>query len=340
MKRIFASLLLLLPASFLAAAPYSHLSDINQMPPTRFLAQRLLQEDTITFCVVIPEEEKERVCVENVSLLVQSALREWTYGIALHIYQAGRAEEMQDILQILEKPLTLQPLPQCNLSNFPDFAHYYPQANAHSQTADITFILSAPYCTHLSGRYNSFFDIGNQQTPPFICLADYEESPVQKEDPAPQIYKQFGFSFSEEERFLLTHTASTFAQIARGNYNLQQQRNLWTTNRLFEYDGHSLFSIITHELGHAFGLADEYVKSRPEEYASRKPGQGLMRDGYQPISCDEVDGMITLLDRFAGKQRTFASFCSENTYIVNGTEKKLLAKELAKQISQQIPAQE
>ena len=58
------------------------------------------------------------------------------------------------------------------------------------------------------------------------------------------------------------------------------------------------------------------------------------------MSCDEVDGMITLLDRFAGKQRTFASFCSENTYIVNGTEKKLLAKELAKQISQQIPAQE
>ena len=49
-------------------------------------------------------------------------------------------------------------------------------------------------------------------------------------------------------------------------------------------------------------------------------GEGLMFNGYQPISCDEVDGMITLLDRFAGKKRTLASFCSGRGLIQNGQE--------------------
>ena len=80
------------------------------------------------------------------------------------------------------------------------------------------------------------------------------------------------------------------------------------------------FAIIAHELGHAFGLGDEYLTDRPCTYASQTPGEGLMFNGYQPISCDEVDGMITLLDRFAGKKRTFASFCSGRGLIQNGQE--------------------
>lgn len=87
---------------------------------------------------------------------------------------------------------------------------------------------------------------------------------------------------------------------------------------MFAWDGPTYFSVLVHEMGHAFGLGDEYLKDRPQEYASPAPGQGIMLRLYNPISCDEIDGMITLLDRFSGVQRTFASFCSNKTVIQNG----------------------
>lgn len=75
---------------------------------------------------------------------------------------------------------------------------------------------------------------------------------------------------------------------------------------------------MVHELGHAFGLGDEYLEDRPHNYASATPGQGIMSRIYSPISCDELDGMITLLDRFSGKQRSFASFCAPTVVLESG----------------------
>lgn len=77
-----------------------------------------------------------------------------------------------------------------------------------------------------------------------------------------------------------------------------------------------------HELGHAFGLGDEYrPDTRPNEYSSQQAGQGIMQRLYNRISCDEINGMITLLDRLNQQERTFRSFCPNRSIIVNGTER-------------------
>ena len=109
-----------------------------------------------------------------------------------------------------------------------------------------------------------------------------------------------------------------FTQAAAGSYQQETQTKLWQLNRLYEYDTPTYFSIMVHELGHAFGLGDEYLEDRPHNYASATPGQGIMSRIYSPISCDELDGMITLLDRFSGKQRSFASFCAPTVVLESG----------------------
>lgn len=321
--------------SGLWAAPYSHLSEIDSQPGL-FLAQRLVKHQKITYCIANPDAKRQTVSADNLSLLVEAAMREWTYGIALRIRQAGRAEEMQDILKLLEQPLTLQRLPSCDLTKHTSFSSLFPHFNPRGSRADIMFILSERYCSHLSGRYTSFFDSNYPGSSPYICLGAYASSPIQKTNPLPQIYEVIGPFLSEQQRQALAQTLPLFRQVASGKYTYQQQQDLWMINRLFEYDGQSLFSIITHELGHAFGLADEYLQQRPPQYASRSPGENIMADIYQPISCDEVDGMITLLDRFSGTKRTFASFCPGRANIINGTEQNALARVFIKKFIKQI----
>ena len=124
--------------------------------------------------------------------------------------------------------------------------------------------------------------------------------PIRCVPPAAQDY--FPMANTQEDKALAADAAEVFRRAAQGGYDTAFQTRLWRLNRLFEFDGHAFFAIIAHELGHAFGLGDEYLTDRPCAYASQTAGEGLMFNGYQPISCDEVDGMITLLDRFAGKK--------------------------------------
>ena len=41
------------------------------------------------------------------------------------------------------------------------------------------------------------------------------------------------------------------------------------------------------------------------------------------ITCDDVDGLITSIDRIRPKKRTFKSFCNDDIVLVNGTAQKL-----------------
>lgn len=317
MKRLL--LFLLLAAGGLTplrAAPYSHTEETDSLPRSRFLADTLLHKNEITYCVAMPDGEDEFLNTGHISLMLQTALREWTHGIALRIRAAGRAEEMADILRILDKPLTLTRLPACDLTRHPLISKVHPDFDPAGEKADLTVIVSSAYCTHLRGQVNSFFIFEYKDTSPFMCLLNGYANPVRS--PAAQDY--FPMANTQEDKALAADAEAVFRRAAQGGYDTAFQTRLWRLNRLFEFDGHAFFAIIAHELGHAFGLGDEYLTDRPCTYASQTPGEGLMFNGYQPISCDEVDGMITLLDRFAGKKRTFASFCSGRGLIQNGQE--------------------
>ncbi len=300
----------------LRAVPYSHTEETDSLPRSRFLVDTLLHKNEITYCIAMPDGEDEFLNTEHISLMLQAALLEWTHGIALRIRAAGRAEEMADILRILDKPLTLTRLPACDLTTHPFIPEVHPDFNPAGQKADLTVIVSSAYCTRLRGQVNSSFVFEYQDTDPFMCLLENYANPVRP----PNAQDYFPMANTQEDKALAAAAAAFFQRAAKGDYDTAFQTRLWRLNRLFESDGHAFFAIIAHELGHAFGLGDEYLTDRPRAYASQTAGEGLMFNGYQTISCDEVDGMITLLDRFAEKKRTFASFCSGRGLIQNGQE--------------------
>ena len=142
---------------------------------------------------------------------------------------------------------------------------------------------------------------------PFICIEKiWGENPLRKVDP--QDY--FPRANTPEGKRILQNRHLVFAAVAAGRYTAQIQQALWETDRFFFYDEDTISSIILHEVGHAFGLADEYLETRPTDYASAVAGEGIMRHAYSRIGCDEIDGMITLLDRLRGIKREFTSFCA------------------------------
>ena len=82
----------------------------------------------------------------------------------------------------------------------------------------------------------------------------------------------------------------------------------------------SLSAIAMHEVGHSLGLSDQYKKAGEAQthdlYSSTKRGQGLMNS--KRFSCDEVDGIINLIDitrqvRSARNDKGWRSFCKEST---------------------------
>lgn len=335
MKRLVFLLSLLCACALSgAAAPYSHDESVAELGENKFLTAKLLYGDEITYCISLPDGETERLTSGHLAALVRAALREWTHGIALHIRTAGRAVEMQDILAVLEKPLRLTRLPACRLSEHPTFASIYPHAQSGAQQADLTVIVSSSYCGSLRTEVNSFFATQYKNAQPFMCVLRAYENPlrtVKKDEFFPGV-------FDDNDRRLLAGAQEVFRNAQTAAYDSGLQKTLWQTDRLFYYDTPTYFSIISHELGHAFGLGDEYLTPRPAQYASQTPGDGLMRFGYRPIGCDETDGLITRLDRAAGINRRFASFCPGRGMIENGTEIPLSVQEAKKDLSRQLAA--
>ena len=180
-------------------------------------------------------------------------------------------------------------LPACDLTRHPLISKVHPDFDPAGEKADLTVIVSSAYCTHLRGQVNSFFIFEYKDTSPFMCLLDGYANPVRS--PAAQDY--FPMANTQEDKALAADAAEVFRRAAQGGYDTAFQTRLWRLNRLFEFDGHAFFAIIAHELGHAFGLGDEYLTDRPCTYASQTPGEGLMFNGYQPSSCDEVESAKT-----------------------------------------------
>lgn len=294
MMKIYGTLLAILLGSFplQAAAPYNHLQEVAQRPAD-FLADKILHTDQITYCVEIPPHQNDLLKPEHIDLFIQASLREWTYGIALQIRQAGRAEEFADIISILEKPLTLIKWKNC-------------PADVTAPHPDISFLISQTQCEKLRHEPVSFFSLEQEGNFPFICIEKiWGSNPLRTfsdTEYLPRANTDYGQKILRERYHI-------FETIAAGGYTAQMQQALWETDRFFFYDEDTISSIILHEVGHAFGLGDEYLPTRPTSYASAQAGQGIMRHTFSPIGCDEIDGIITLLDRLRNQQRTFQSFC-------------------------------
>ncbi len=77
---------------------------------------------------------------------------------------------------------------------------------------------------------------------------------------------------------------------------------------------------LTHELGHAFGLADQYPGATYKGsfiYNSKVMRPSIM-DKSKRVTCDDIDGLITSIYRILNKEKKFESFCQDGIFIKNG----------------------
>ena len=78
--------------------------------------------------------------------------------------------------------------------------------------------------------------------------------------------------------------------------------------------------LMTHEMGHAFGLGDQYSGStyRSSFIYSSKVLRPAIMGRNKTITCDDIDGLITVIDRIKGIEREFHSLCKDGIFIKNG----------------------
>ena len=79
---------------------------------------------------------------------------------------------------------------------------------------------------------------------------------------------------------------------------------------------------VSHELGHAFGLADQYSGATIKGsflYNSKIRRPSIMNKSKY-ITCDDADGLITVIDRLKGNasHREFYSLCKDGIFIKDG----------------------
>lgn len=298
MKRIVSCIFIFLAACCRVHA-YGHLPEIPVCRAGTFLADRLLLHKPTDYCIAEPKNQTSFLPKQHAELYLKSALREWTYGVALRIRAAGREQEFADIVAVLERPVSFEEAADCS---------------ARPEKAALLITLGA--ACPAPARSNRIFFNYTAAGQPFICLFPGYENPLRPLNPFLSRYPAPGTARAD------LPPRTLFETIQNGGYSSALQKQLWNFNNALSTENTTYFSALAHELGHAFGLQDEYVSPRARQYASRTRGRGIMRYANESIGCDEVDGLITLLDRFGGKQRVFASFCPGRGLIVNGTETK------------------
>ena len=77
---------------------------------------------------------------------------------------------------------------------------------------------------------------------------------------------------------------------------------------------------ITHELGHAFGLGDQYdgeTYTGSFIYNTQIKRPGIMGTKNR-LTCDDIDGLISSIDRIKNTGREFDSLCRDGIHISNG----------------------
>ena len=80
--------------------------------------------------------------------------------------------------------------------------------------------------------------------------------------------------------------------------------------------------IMTHEMGHTFGLSDRYLGTSYKNSFAYNSGQNLptvMDSNTNHLSCDDIDGFITTIRRMDNNNNyEFNSFCNNGVAIRNG----------------------
>jgi hypothetical protein len=331
MKRlIFITFTLLLLALHIhAAAPMAHLVDA-EAAPIKNITEKIAFNKPITYCIYAADNSPENISAYI--RYIKLAFAAWTESIAYEIKAHNREKGFKDVYNILSQRVELNKLDNCNMLAFKDLdegklLEYLEGPEPVSfETADISFIIDEKFLTEFSKfkareKNTVFHGVDEDEIEEWHRISFYIRSPIPFIAINPGNAKIDPAKFETFERLvdIITKPEGEKSEIEKDN----ESYRWWEVyDILAPIDYHTIPTTIMHELGHAFGLADQYESGLDNAdvfYATVEPRNGIM-GSLNYLSCDDIDGMITRVDRVRGTKRRFNSFCGDNIKFVNGRE--------------------
>lgn len=318
LKKYFAFLFALLSFLFVCPAQARPTTPIftYRNNPQAFLTQKLVNNEPITYCIYLGKSARNITNLQDFEDTLKLSIKLWMINTAQFIRLSGQEKELAPILDVLEKEPNLQMLPECNFSvyakgNLKDLD--FPPSGKKVPVADLSVFVEDRFFAHMHGM---------ETIEPFFSAV-----------PAPHIVlpAQY-FNVNPADESLLGDKARKFVSLRKQllqtpNYDLKQIQPLFMqmAKLLYglRYHRKSILYALQHELGHAFGLADQRPSADHGDLllGTVQPRSGIMDNFTTYLSCDDADGIVILLQQTMNlKHLRFTSFCQDGIAFAGGAE--------------------
>ncbi len=318
MKKLFILLFTLLLSTTAFSAEYGILDNIENYAP---LTKRLLFLDNISYCTYTGKKGTD---AETLSLFFKAAFNRWTLGVADHIEKAGRAEEFPFAMKVLKKPIKLEYIGECSKQNkLADIALVSGVEGCRKNIPSHYISINYPHNYLFEGEKVLSLTALNARSS--ICIA--AKLNTKDERASLQIIAPIKINFAKISKEKYNSASLYIENLAQGIVTPEPEYLTY----------HSVFRTMCHEMGHAFGLSDEYGISNQKKNASSSPyrGDGLMNHSYF-MKDDDVNGIITLIYSLGNRTISFKPFGDmpgmiiDNKFVLPVDEGKLSQTDIKK----------
>ncbi len=302
MRKLFIILFSLFLPHLAIGAGYGHLNGaLNHQYLS--LSSKIIKSNNVSYCTYSGQNGTDE---ETLSLFFKAAFTRWTLGVADYIEKAGRTKEFPYAMQILKKSIDLKYLGQCSKQN---------------NTADIALVSDIEGCeidsySHYAGYYEPVSADGRKAVN-FPALNAKSVICIAKKFSEKKTRANFRIS-TPIELNLLKISKKRYQKVTDYINSLAKGITAKEPEDLYYFD---VFRTMTHEVGHAMGLADEYSCLAATLHTNRSStspyrGNGMM-NVLHLITADDINGIITLLYSLSAKKISFKPFGEAPGMIIN-----------------------
>jgi len=272
-------------------AQYSYYTYNKKTSP--YLIYKVVKNEPLRICLHVGSKEQQKMSYDDLSIFTQFAVNAWTSHARAMVEKAGRGKEFRDSLP--QYPVKLTFVRAQEYVKNGSVQSVIPMDDA-GNNCDLLVIYDLDYCpmpTNSGGFFRS-------KPWPQICLGGAGRNLMRD-------FQYYDF-------------------VANGG------QKIYDTLKYQKFYDTSL-STVMHEMGHAFGLGDQYdagLWNNDVLYSTIKPRNSIMNSVSPVLTCDDLDGIVSLFYRVKGQSKTFKSFCHDGLIIKDGkpvlkkTEEKIV----------------
>ena len=256
-----------------------------------FLVSKLINNEPITYCIYLGKPALKITTPQDFEDTFKLAFKLWMVHTSQLIHQAGQEKELAPVLAVLEKDPNLQLLPECDFSKYPKESWQYldfPPSGKKVPTADLSIFVEDTFFAHLKGEKDleAFFSYQNQ--PHIVIPGRYYRI-------NPSNVKMFGDKAQQFISLRKQMLATPNHDVKQINTLLAELMKVWDES--VNYNPRNIMYVLQHELGHAFGLADQRSSADNGDliHGTVYPRAGIMDNFTTYLTCDDADGIVLLL---------------------------------------------